>query len=194
MTPEEWAALQAQGSQGMQPQVAPMSLADLAMEGVGAFLDEADVSKYLLPATLLGLVRYKKPGVSASARQTAENYHRRPVNDPLPVGSAPLTGNYAPYLHGTSAEFEQFKPGGHGAIYFSDMRDRRGATTQAEHIAGGPFGGRLVRAQIKGGKVFDPWNDPVARAIGEKFSEPGSKFIPLRSGSGTDQGSTAVRL
>jgi hypothetical protein len=60
-----------------------MSLADLVMEPVGALLDEADVSKYLLPATLLGLVRYKRPGVSAAAREAAERYHRAPVTDPI---------------------------------------------------------------------------------------------------------------
>lgn len=81
MTPEEQQMLWSQGQQGMQPQVAPMSLLDLAMEGVGSFLDEADVAKYLLPASLLGMVRYKRPGVSAAARETAEAYHQKPVND-----------------------------------------------------------------------------------------------------------------
>ena len=90
LTPEEWAVLQAQGSQGMQPQIAPMSLMDLAMDAGSQFLDEADLGKYVLPATLLGMVRYKRPGVSKAARETAESYHYRPPADPLKAKEPPV--------------------------------------------------------------------------------------------------------
>ena len=46
--------------QGIQPTLAPVSLLDLAMEGAGSFLDEADVSQYAIPATLLGMVMKKR--------------------------------------------------------------------------------------------------------------------------------------
>lgn len=74
MTPEEISALWAQSKQGMQPQIAPMSLMDLTMEGVGAFLDEADIAKYLLPLSLLGMVKGGKtaPG-SRTLRETIDN-------------------------------------------------------------------------------------------------------------------------
>jgi hypothetical protein len=85
MTPEEVETLWSQGEQGLQPTLAPMSLLDLAMEPIGAFLEEADVGKYLLPLSLLGMVRYKKPGVSAGAKQAAEAYHKAPLRDPMAV-------------------------------------------------------------------------------------------------------------
>jgi hypothetical protein len=89
----------------------------------------------------------------------------------------PAESTPAPYLHGTSAEFTEFKPGGHGAIYFSDARRFPGRKTQAEHIAEGPFGGRLVRANIEGGKLFDPYNDPQAAAILAEVAPGKSKMI-----------------
>jgi hypothetical protein len=78
--------------------------------------------------------------------------------------------DYAPgvFLHGTSSEFEQFKVGGHGLTYFSEASER-GRTTQAEHIAGGPFGGWLLSVRIKKGKLFDPYNDPIAKSIVERL-------------------------
>lgn len=73
-------------------------------------------------------------------------------------------------LHGTSAEFSAFRQGPHGAIYLS--APEMGRKTQAEHIAGGPFGGRMVTAKLKSGvKKFDPYNDPQARAIAEAVRE-----------------------
>ena len=73
-------------------------------------------------------------------------------------------------LHGTSAEFSSFRPGPHGAIYLS--APEAGRKTQAEHIAGGPFGGRMVTAKLKPTvKKFDPYNDPQARAIAEAVRE-----------------------
>lgn len=60
MLPEEVRALWDQGQQGMQ-QTYPTSLLDLATEGVGSFLDEADLSKYALPAMLLGMAKAGKP-------------------------------------------------------------------------------------------------------------------------------------
>jgi hypothetical protein len=69
-----------------------MSITDLLMEPAQAFLEEADLGKYLLPATLLGMVRYKRPGVSTGARQAAEKIHRAPIHDPIQV---PLTPGVA---------------------------------------------------------------------------------------------------
>jgi GNAT superfamily N-acetyltransferase len=69
-----------------------MSLKDLAFEPAMSFLQDANASQYLLPAALLGMVRYKRPGVSAAARDAAEKYHHAPVHDPIQV---PLTPNVA---------------------------------------------------------------------------------------------------
>lgn len=69
-------------------------------------------------------------------------------------------------LHGTHADFETFKVGGHGVVYFS-LVDASGRKTQAEHIADGPLGGRLVvgEADMASLKRFDPANDPTSREI-----------------------------
>ena len=80
--------------QGITPELGlPMSLTDMVMEPAMSFLEEADVAKYVLPLSLLGMVRYKKPGVSATARETAEKYHRRPIRNTLRDLAAP-TGEY----------------------------------------------------------------------------------------------------
>lgn len=77
MSPQEIDALW--GEQGIQPVLTPpMSLKDLAMEPAYSFLTEAE-----LPPALLQTVRYKRPGVSALARQAAELYHRTPRVDPI---------------------------------------------------------------------------------------------------------------
>lgn len=70
------------------------------------------------------------------------------------------------YLHGSSAEFNSFRPGGHGAVYLSPS-PVAGRKSQAEHIAGGPFGGRLYSVAVDESKLkrFDPLNDPLARQI-----------------------------
>ena len=70
LTPEEQQQLWSQGSQGMQPAMGPMSLADMVMEPASALLDEADLSKYLLPLSLLGMVKGPKGKVPAATRQT----------------------------------------------------------------------------------------------------------------------------
>lgn len=72
MSPEEVRALWAQGQQGMTPAMGPMSLADLVMEPVGAFLDEADLAKYALPLGLLGMV--KGPKVKAALSQQPRTF------------------------------------------------------------------------------------------------------------------------
>jgi hypothetical protein len=77
------------------------------------------------------------------------------------------TKDEAEFLHGTSAEFDEFKNGPHGLIYFSEASTHR--KTQAEHIAGGPFGGYLLKVRLKKGKYFDPYNDPEAADIIKKF-------------------------
>jgi len=76
------------------------------------------------------------------------------------------------FLHGTGEQFEEFKIGakgyGHGVLYFSEgTPSRPGAKIQAEAIANGPFGGRLITAEIDTAKSkrFDPMNDPKAAAI-----------------------------
>jgi hypothetical protein len=68
LTPEEQQALWSQGSQGMQPAMGPMSLADMVMEPAGALLDEADLSKYLLPLSLLGMVKGARGKAPAAAK------------------------------------------------------------------------------------------------------------------------------
>jgi hypothetical protein len=67
------------------------------------------------------------------------------------------------YLHGTSEDFEQFKEGGHKAVYFSEPTPHR--TTQAEHIA--DRGGRLLGVRIDKSmlKHFSPRNDAKAAEI-----------------------------
>jgi hypothetical protein len=61
----------------------PADPLDWALEGAGELANNPEVQKYLPFLPLLGLVRYKRPGVSASAREAAENYHRAPVSDPI---------------------------------------------------------------------------------------------------------------
>ena len=79
------------------------------------------------------------------------------------------------WLHGTTSEFEGFtdpvgRAVGHGVIYFSDPVKAHGKLTQAEHIAGGPFGGKLIRVRVDRGrlKTFDPLNDPKAMEIARR--------------------------
>ena len=70
------------------------------------------------------------------------------------------------YLHGTSSEFDEFKNDtGHGVIYVSDPSG--GRITQAEHIADGPLGGRLVAVKVSDSKLtrFDPRNDTKAAEL-----------------------------
>ncbi len=89
MTPEEVAALYSQ-EQGITPTLPPLNPMDLAMLGLSGPVESAG-----LPPTLLQMVRYKKPGVSALAQEAAAAYHQRPVNDPIPIGRGPLTRNVA---------------------------------------------------------------------------------------------------
>ena len=81
------------------------------------------------------------------------------------------------YFHGTTPEFTGFETPslrdyGHGVIYFSKIKEN--GKTQAEYIAEGPFGGKLIRAKIDFGilKRFDPRNDirsaEIMREIGLK--------------------------
>jgi 8-oxo-dGTP pyrophosphatase MutT (NUDIX family) len=84
------------------------------------------------------------------------------------------------FLHGTSHNFSEFKPGGHGAIYLSDPSLNTDRTTQAEHIASGPFGGRLIGVKVDDSKLkkFDQYNDPVAKKIfREVYPNPDTHFI-----------------
>lgn len=82
MSPQEIGALW--GEQGIQPELLPpLSLGDLAMQPVGELLNDADVAKYLVPLSMLGMVRYKRPGVSATAMEAAERYHATPRVDPI---------------------------------------------------------------------------------------------------------------
>ena len=87
MTPEEIAALWGQESQGLQPRLLPTTPLDVVENNpLFDYLGEvagAVAESPALPAALLGLVRYKKPGVSAAARQAAEQVHRAPVTDPI---------------------------------------------------------------------------------------------------------------
>jgi len=73
-------------------------------------------------------------------------------------------------LHGTSHKFDTFRRGGHEAIYFSDPNRRPSQKTQAEAIAEGPFGGWLVSVRLKKGKIFNPYDDPVAEEIRSKYA------------------------
>jgi hypothetical protein len=52
----------------MQPTMGPMSLADMVMEPASALLDEADLAKYLLPLSLLGMVKGPKGKAPAIAK------------------------------------------------------------------------------------------------------------------------------
>lgn len=91
MTWQEINALQEQGRQGMQPAY-PVSLADLATEGIGSFLEEADLSKYALPLAMLGMVKGPKGAkrmAQAAGEQPAAALAPRAVTS-LP----PLTENY----------------------------------------------------------------------------------------------------
>lgn len=154
MSPEEISALWAQGQQGMQPAY-PVSLADLATEGIGSFLDEADVSKYLLPAALLGLVRYKKPGVSAAAREAAEQYHRMPVSDPIQARDT--------VFHATDPQFIEpiLK---HGAIVPWLKSEDMGVSVS-----------RVPRISSKGTKAVSFVIDPEKMPPSRPFTEPGYK-------------------
>ncbi len=82
------------------------------------------------------------------------------------------------YLHGTDKKFARFKPGPHTAIYFSDPNaiGQRGRRTQAEAIAEGPFGGWLAEVHIRGGKLFDPYNDPRAARIFDEVRDGDTGF------------------
>jgi len=113
--PGQTAAL-ARDAAGMQPTLPPMGLGDVAGEFAGRFADEADLSKYALPAMLLGMVRYRKPGVSAAARAEAEAYHALPAVDQI------LSRNTV--FHATSPDVAEqiLKSGGirPGAIFSPD--------------------------------------------------------------------------
>ena len=76
-------------------------------------------------------------------------------------------------LHGTSESFDEFRPGGHGVVYFSEPE--QGRKTQAEHIAEGPLGGRLVEAglDLSQLKRFDPMNDPQAASVMDRLEAEG---------------------
>lgn len=82
-------------------------------------------------------------------------------------------------LHGTSGDFAEFKQGGHKAIYFSDPSENVTRKTQAEHIAGGPFGGYLLAVRLEGDnfKEFNPYSDPQAFEILKKVTGKDSKRI-----------------
>ncbi len=84
----------------------------------------------------------------------------------------------AKYEHGTSADFDQFKRGPHGPVYLSEKANEgRGGKTQAAHIAGGPFGGKLLDVAVDEDKLktFDPLNDEMARQVFEHVF-PGKKY------------------
>jgi len=73
------------------------------------------------------------------------------------------------FLHGTSKRFGSFQPQreGHGLFYLSPPSRSPGRKTQAEHIAGGPFGGELAEVYIDRSRVkeFNPIDDPIAADI-----------------------------
>jgi hypothetical protein len=90
MTPEEIAALYSQ-EQGITPTLPPLNPMDLAMLGLSGPAEDTG-----LPPTLLQMVRYRKPGVSALAQEAAAAYHQKPRVDPI--------GSRATVFHATSPE------------------------------------------------------------------------------------------
>ena len=72
-------------------------------------------------------------------------------------------------LHGTSSNFDEFKIGTSGAVYFSEASKYR--KTQAEIIAEGRMGGRLYVAGVDSSKIkrFDPVHDEEAKKIYESI-------------------------
>jgi len=76
MTPEEIAALW--NEPGITPTLPPLNPMDLAMLGLSGPAESAG-----LPPTLLQMVRYKRPGVSALAQEAAAAYHQTPRVDPI---------------------------------------------------------------------------------------------------------------
>jgi hypothetical protein len=90
--------------------------------------------------------------------------------------SQPIAGELpAPkktYLHATDKEFEKFKPAGDGLIYFSEKQN--GVKTKADAIFSTPANNRMIESQIDESKVrhFDPFSDPEAKAIAEKYGLP----------------------
>jgi hypothetical protein len=76
------------------------------------------------------------------------------------------------YLHATDKEFDKFKPAGDGLIYFSKKQD--GVKTKADAIYSSPANNRMIEANIDESKTkhFDPFADPEAKAIAEKYGLP----------------------
>jgi hypothetical protein len=77
------------------------------------------------------------------------------------------------FLHGTNNEFINFReinPNA-GAIFLSEPLI--GHKSQAEAIAGGPFGGKLIAVEIENQKHFDPFNDEKAKEIYYDFYPDG---------------------
>ena len=93
MTPEEQRRLWSE--KGIEQRVLPTTPVDLVENNplfdylgevastAASKFSESPLAQTMLPAALMGMVRYKKPGVSAAARETAEHYHGKPVDDRL---------------------------------------------------------------------------------------------------------------
>jgi hypothetical protein len=79
------------------------------------------------------------------------------------------------YLHSTNKQFDKFKPGGDGFVYFSKKDSNR--LTQAEKINENWGGGRLIKVNLDKNKLklFDPFVDKKAKAIVEKYGLPSDR-------------------
>jgi hypothetical protein len=113
-------------------------------------------------------------GLATMGEQLAAKANARPKS------LAEIAAEQGEYLHGSSAEFSQFKQGPHKAIYLSNA-EATGRKTQAEHIAGGPFGGQLYAVKVDASKLktFNPLNDATARQIYEKLypGQPAKQWV-----------------
>lgn len=94
------------------------------------------------------------------------------IFDPQRIMNSPaanIGGSFAPLginaLHGSSAIFDHFsiQNDKNPALFFSQSKP--GKRSQAEYIAGGPFGGQLYKVAIGDTKQFDPLNDKTAANI-----------------------------
>ena len=80
-----------QSQHGLEPTLAPTGWLDLAMEGVGSFLEEADLGKYLLPLSALAMVKTGKPPKAQAGANTLAGMTKKEASR-LPVGRGELTG------------------------------------------------------------------------------------------------------
>jgi hypothetical protein len=85
------------------------------------------------------------------------------------------------YLHGAPKKFDRLLPNVYGAIFFSDPTRFRGRKTQAEVYAELKEGW-VAEVQLKPGKFFNPWDDPVADQIRQDHAK-----ASIRSGGPTDK-------